>query len=146
MPTRLPMHPSVQDVQEAVYQWMDLLASEQYGEALDRMAHDPRRGWSALLLKDVINGYGLPWSHVGGMIHTVSDRRITEATETRRYEHVEIYEKPLPVQYRVQGCAFIGSAWFDLPLDGTWSDLTASFDIVRAADHSFLELDTIEVL
>jgi hypothetical protein len=145
MPFPLPLSPTVPEVKDLVYRWMDLLAAERYTEALELMAHDPALGWTPELLKDVINGYGLPWSSVGGAVHVVSDRSVTEATETRLYEHVELYTEPLPVHHRVRGWSFIGTAWFDLPLDGQWSDLTAAFDIVRAGDHAFLELDEVHV-
>jgi len=124
---------------------MDLLAQERYAEALDMVGHDPTLGWTPELLKDVINGYGLPWTEVGGTLHVVSDRRITEAIETRRYEKVDLYAKPLPIQHRIPRWSFVGSAWFDLPLDGHWSDLTATFDVVRAVDHSILELNEVQV-
>jgi hypothetical protein len=145
MPLHLPKQPSVSDVRDAVHHWMDLLASERYAEALDVVAHDPKLGWTPELLKDVINGYGLPWSSLGGTVHVVTDRRHAEASETRLYENVDLFDHPLPIRHRIPGFVFIGGAWFDLPLDGKWSDLTASLDIVGAADHSFLELEEIQV-
>lgn len=129
-----------------MYQWMDLLAQERYAEALSLVDHDPKQGWTPELLKDVINGYGAPWSHVGGSIHKVTDRMAAEATETRAYEDVELYPQPLPLRRRNPAHVYIGHAWFDLPLDGTWSDLTATFDIVGTRDHAYLELDDVHVL
>ena len=39
----------------------------------------------------------------------------------------------------------IGQVWFDLPLDGEWSDLTATFEIQRAVGGVQLVLNDIHV-
>jgi len=40
----------------------------------------------------------------------------------------------------------VGQVWFDLPLNGVWSDLTATFDIKLDGEALYLELDDIHVL
>ena len=40
----------------------------------------------------------------------------------------------------------VGSIRFDLPLDGEWSDLTATFDIVEEEGGLVLRLDDVHVM
>ncbi len=36
--------------------------------------------------------------------------------------------------------------WFDLPVNGEWSDLTATFQILRHGDALVLQLEDIHVM
>jgi hypothetical protein len=39
----------------------------------------------------------------------------------------------------------VGEVWFDLPLDGSWSDLTATFDLQERGGALVLVLQEIHV-
>lgn len=53
-------------------------------------------------------------------------------------------EDPYAHHHR-SGVIVIGNIWYDLPLNGYWSDLTASFDVLRYPDYLTLELQEIHV-
>lgn len=40
----------------------------------------------------------------------------------------------------------MGHVWFDLPLDGVWSDLTATFDVCKEDGQLVLELVDVHVM
>jgi len=56
---------------------------------------------------------------------------------TPRHE-VERFDSPTPA-------GDIGEVWFDLPLNGVWSDLTATFAIYPLEDKIVLALNQIHV-
>jgi hypothetical protein len=59
----------------------------------------------------------------------------------RRFD-VSWFDRPV-------GCgwgASVGHAHYDLPLNGTWSDVTASFDIIETEEGLALALDDVHVL
>ena len=40
----------------------------------------------------------------------------------------------------------VGEIFYDLPINGEWSDLTATFKILQAKDYVTLELNEIHVM
>ena len=60
---------------------------------------------------------------------------------TPRHE-VDRWESP---RRREGGEEALGEVWFDLPLDGEWSDLTATFEVRRGEAGMWLVLREIHV-
>ena len=99
-------------------------------------AHDPCYAWSASLIRQVIEGYGLPESHPAGPFRVTP---LTDAKGGPRPRHeIDRYDKAAP-------SGAIAEAWFDLPLNGEWSDLTATFAVYPIGDELVLCLNEIHV-
>lgn len=48
-------------------------------------------------------------------------------------------------QMIVHDHSIVGKVWYDLPLNGEWSDLTATFNILKSESHIVLELNEIHI-
>jgi hypothetical protein len=126
--------PSDEEILTAVEVWIDDLAAEDYQAAFERTAHDPYQAWSADLVRAVISGYGLPEAHPSGEVFVVSRRVDAPGQPAHRL-----------VDRAAATPDEIAEAWYDLPLNGAWSDLTATFSVQRRAGHAVLVLQQIHV-
>ncbi len=116
-----------------VEEWIDDLARGDFAAAFARTKHDPYYGWTPELIERVIAGYGLPEPHPSGARYAVTSRASARGhPHTREVER----ETSLPVVARVH---------HDLPLNGEWSDLTASFRVERGASGMDMFLEEIHV-
>lgn len=143
MAIKLALDATPTEILKTVEAWVKLLEQEDYQNAYAYTEHDEYYQWTPDLIKEVIYGYGLPELHPSGEIFKITD--INQAsTEHRKPSHeVNYYEEPLP--YEEKEAEIIGQVWYDLPLNGEWSDLTATFQIVRREAHLTLELAEIHV-
>jgi hypothetical protein len=135
---RFPVSASDTDLFAVVKQWAEVLAAEQYEQAYGMTAHIPYYRWTPDLIRQVIEGYGLPEPHPRGPF------RVTPSAQASgdRYELVaERYEEPIPSG----AIGAIGEIRFNLPLNGEWSDLTARLTIHPVEQHLVLCLDEIHV-
>lgn len=128
------------DVLDAVAEWAALLAEDDYSAAVE-FTHRPHPSgssgdWTPELLRTVIRNYGSvdPWPD--GRTFRVTP--LDEATGDRQPDH--------SVDWWDRGAEIVGSAWFDLPLNGEWSDLTATFEIHRIETGLALVLDQVHVM
>jgi hypothetical protein len=135
-------------VRVVVEQWVGLLVERKYAEALALLATrrpllDPpstETGWTPELLAQVIQNCSL--------VQPREDRRTFAVTpiatamgDGPRFE-VTWFERPV-------GCgwgASVGHAHYDLPLNGAWSDVTATFDILDTEEGLALALDDVHVM
>lgn len=92
-------------------------------------------------MKRVILNYGPPDARGDGKTFKVTPMDRAPARPEHAYQEVERLESPPP-----KDPALIGSVLFDLPLNGAWSDLTASFDLIRVKEGLALRLDDLHVL
>jgi hypothetical protein len=133
----LALSASDEEILAVVRLWVSLLASQDYQSAFELTDHSAE--WTPDLIRQVIEGYGLPdpkRTH-----HRVTP--IDQASGGRQPEHeVTRSGKPFALD---GGDELIGDVLFDLPLDGSWSDLTATFDIRRSRETLWLVLDQIHV-
>ena len=115
--------------------WCDLLAKQRYAAALAAVhgGAEPNH-WNPELLEKVINGYGLPEPHPCGEVFVVTER----TTAKGKQHHREIQREDF-------GDPHIGDLWYDLPLNGEWSDLTAAFDLKRDGSQLGIVLDQVHV-
>lgn len=139
--TELPLDATDEQILNLVHQWVDLLAQERYDDAYALTAHDSYYEWTPGLMEAVITGYGLPEPASNGQIYRVTPEGTAAGGPIPRHE-VDRYDGGLIAQtgeYRV------GNVWFDLPLNGEWSDLTATFALNVRNDRLVLVLKDIHV-
>jgi hypothetical protein len=117
-----------------VEDWIDDLARGDYASAFERTKHDAYYRWTPALIEQVIGGYGLPKAHPSGVRFTVTPRDLARGRPYHR--HVEREGARLPVVAWLQ---------YDLPLNGQWSDLTASFRVERGLEGLTVVLEDIHV-
>jgi hypothetical protein len=123
-----------EELLQLVGAWIDDLARGDYESAFARTKHDPYYGWTPALIERVIDGYGLPEPHPSGVRYAVTDR--AAARGTPRLRHVDREGVRSPVIARVE---------HDLPLNGEWSDLTASFRVEQTVEGVKIFLEEIHV-
>lgn len=132
----LPPTAADADILGVADRWAAALAAEDYGAAYGMTAHEPDFAWTPALIGNVINGYGSPEPHPGGPFR-VTDLETAKGGPAPRHE-VQWFD-PVAIAGR------LGVVWFDLPLNGAWSDLTATFAIWRPEDQIVLALNEIHV-
>lgn len=132
-----PISASDEHLLKGVITWVDLLAEGRFGDAFNLTAHDSHYAWTPDLIRSVIAGYGLP--HEPGE-HEYRISRVSEVKEssTPRWE-VDRWRDAEPN-------GRVGFITLCLPLDGEWSDLTATFEILQNDGRLVLVLDDIHVL
>ena len=123
----LPSTATRRQILGVVRSWVALLAEERYADALRMFRR--RSHWSAALMKTVIQNYGSAHPRSDGKRFKVT----TSAGAPGRRPHHHVRRD-------------LAEVWFDLPLNGAWSDLTATFDIVRHRRGLTLRLDDIHVM
>lgn len=117
--------------------WVDLLSEQRFPEAYNLTAHYNDYVWTPDLIRSVIAGYGAP--HEPGN----HEYRISKVSTAK--------DGPLPRmkvdrwQDAEPNCRK-GFVHFDLPLDGEWSDLAATFEVVETNEKLVLVLQDIHVL
>jgi hypothetical protein len=123
-----------------VEEWIDRLAEERYDDALRLVA--ARSHWTPDLLRKVVEGYGLAEPHPSGAAFKVTSPRTARKSSTSplsQNRRVQRWITPNPANA-------IGIVEYDLPLNGSWSDLTALFDLKLVGSELALELDDVHVL
>jgi hypothetical protein len=111
----LPRNASDSQILDAVRAWADALAAEDYAGALalvDALPH-----WTPELLQTVVTNYGSVDAMRDGSTYRVTPLDAARGGPSPRHEVDRDGDRI--------------SVWFDLPLNGAWSDLTATFDVVR---------------
>ncbi len=130
----LPAEASDQEILDTVREWVEFLAEERYDEAYHffvNTEHNPRN-WSPQLLKTVIQTYGF---HDKREFHRVTPVEKTTGGVKPRHDI-----------HRDDDNDQQGFIWFDLPLDGKWSDLTAVLTFHANNKRLSIELESIEVM
>jgi hypothetical protein len=122
-------------------QWVAALAAGDFDGAFAMTAHDPYYAWSPNLMRRVIAGYGLPEPTPDGVEHRVTPEATAQGGPTPRHE-VTWYSEPRAL---ADGRRVVAQVWYDLPMDGAWSDLTATFEVLRDTTGTVLVLNEIHV-
>lgn len=131
---RLPSDPSDEQILAHIDAWVDLLAAGDFASAFALTDHDDYYQWSPELLRQAIAGYGSPASHPSGKTFSVSPRNSAVGGPPRRVVD-RVFVPP-------GSLAFVE---YDLPLDGAWSDLTATFRVEHRQGASSLVLQEVHV-
>ncbi|MGK5037592.1 hypothetical protein [Janthinobacterium sp. LB3P118] len=132
----LPAAPSDSHILAIIDAWIADLARGDYACAHARTAHDAYYGWTSALLRAVIEGYGSPEPYADGSVY-----RVTPATLASGAPQERCVERPTGQD----GGAALAEARHSLPLNGVWSDLTATFRVEHAAPGVRLVLQEIHV-
>ena len=133
----LPLYASDREVLAAVREWVNLLVEERYEDActfLFQEGDDPY-AWTPELLKTLITNYGSLY---------LDDSE--ETFKVTSLEHAHGSRVPQHYVNRIEPDEPEGFVWFDLPINGEWSDLTAVLDLTIVDDMLVLELDSLEVM
>jgi hypothetical protein len=117
-----------------VESWIDDLAQGDYESAYSKTDHDPYHQWTPRLMRAVVAGYGMPAPHRSGTVFRVTSRD----TATGEPHHRTIYRHEIPAPA-------VAEIWYDLPLNGAWSDLTATFRVETRGATSAVVLQEIHV-
>ncbi|MDN2678444.1 hypothetical protein [Janthinobacterium sp. SUN033] len=132
----LPSAPSDTQILDIIDAWIADLARGDYACAHARTAHDAYYGWTPTLLRAVIEGYGSPQPYADGTVY-----RVTPAAQASGAPHERCVERPASED----GGVPIAEARHALPLNGAWSDLTATFRVEGTALGATLVLQEIHV-
>ena len=132
----LPAAPSDTQILDIIDAWIADLARGDYACAHARTAHDAYYGWTPALLRAVIEGYGSPEAYADGSVY-----RVTPAAQASGAAHERCVERP-DCQ---DGGAALAEARHALPLNGAWSDLTATFRVEGTALGARLVLQEMHV-
>lgn len=135
----LPLTASDEELLDAVREWVTLVVRGDFNAASEFVyeAKPGREGeWTPKLIEQVIRNYG--------SIDPFPDGRTFEVTPlaTATGDLTPCHE----VQRDDEHEASSGYIWFDLPLNGEWSDLTATFEFRPLDDSLVLVLDQIHVM
>ena len=102
-------------IREAIHKWILLLADENYEGASEFLFHEKDYPWPPELLKEAITDYR-------AYENQVETTRITDP----KYTH-DGNEPRQDVTLSSFNPDYVAEAWYDLPVLGKWSDLTATF-------------------
>lgn len=136
----LPASATDEQILQIARDWAEALAHDDYQAAFEMTAHDPYYKWTPDLMRTVIQNYGSIDPLADGAICRVTPLDTAKGGPIPRH----VVERR-PGSADTQGTHQIGSIMFDLPLDGEWSDLTATFGIQSSDDTLHLVLNEIHV-
>jgi len=128
-----------------VRRWCDALSSEDYETAYGLTAHRRAAGWTPELLKQTIETYdGYERTSQKWFKLTSLETASSPIGEPEPRHEVDFHSfSGKPTEF--DGMILRASIWFDLPLNGAWSDLTATFDICSCGDKAVVILDQVHV-
>ncbi len=126
--------PTDSEIFTVVESWVDDLAREDYDTAYSRTEHNPYYGWTPDLIRAVIEGYGLPELHPCGEVFKVTARQFAKGKQ--HYRTVDRTDIP---------DSSLAEVWYDLPLNGEWSDLTVTFRLELRGGTPVIVLEQIHV-
>lgn len=140
---KLPLAASDSDILMIVRRWCEKLVMEDYDAALSIVKHQAYM--TPALLRTLVETYGSPDPPVEG-----EHRYKVTPLESARYRPGdEPVNNPFPrhiVERNPDEVRAPIEVWFDMPLDGYWSDLTAIFDVVQEDGMLVLMFDDLHVM
>lgn len=129
----LPLDATDEAILAAVREWVTLLAAERYQEAYDHLYPGSQPGRSPQMIQTLIQNYGSLDPPPSGAVSHVTPLETAHGGPEPRHD-VWRYDDPTS-----------GYVWFDMPVDGAWSDLTATFDFHPLGDALVLKLSDLHV-
>lgn len=140
---RLPIDCSDEDILAVARRWTERLAAEDYAGAWEMLMHRPGEVWAPTseILRARIVHYGSPVPIPGEPICVVTP--ITSATGQRWLRLPDLIRYPKGNPHRPSG--WRGRLDWELPLNGEWSDLVASFDLLDAGGELAFVLGALRV-
>jgi len=134
---RLHRNASSEEILAVVKEWCRVLDQEDYETAYSMTWHSPKDHWTPKLMKDAISTYGCVIPRPDGQVFKVTPCETGVGNLIPRHE-VDWRDK--------ERSGIAGDVWVDLPLNGEWSDLTATFYLRRWDECLVLELNEIHVM
>lgn len=135
----MPLEASDQEILDAVKAWVGLLIEERYTDAYDFLYHEERPSrWTPQLIATMIQNYGSLEPPEGNEVFKVTsleDVKVDPPEFMPLRHDVHRYEDEAE-----------GYIWFDLPLNGYASDLTATLDFLVRENHIVFTLTDIHVM
>lgn len=126
---RPPHNPSDEDILHFVEAWIDDLAGGDYEAAFRRTEHDPYYQWTPDLIRLVVQGYGSPEPYPCGTVFNVTQRATARGGPPQRIVDRDVVRPHS-----------LAEVLYDLPLNGKWSDLTATFRVEQRGEGSAVVL------
>lgn len=120
-------------VTAAVEAWVLLLAASNYQAAAAYLTQEANYPWTAEMLQQIIVEYS---ERARAENPTVTDPH--DATGGPSPRHDVRIDSPNP--------DYIGEIWWDLPISGRWSDLTATFRLKAHQNGAVLILEDLRVM
>jgi hypothetical protein len=121
----VPCDATHEDVLEIIHAWIDLLAADDYETAFAHIGEWSLQGeWSPERLRAEIKAYRSPLYYSGVEEFTVTDWRTAQGGNSAPMQEVQWHEPSDPTE-------LVGTASYDLPLNGKWSDLRANFILYK---------------
>ncbi len=160
----LPLEASDQEILDAVREWVELLIEERYTDAYEFLSHEKSpNNWTPELIAALIHNYGSPEPRDGNEIFKVTsleDAKVDPPKYMPLRHDVHRYRDDDPEDFvwlleaGKETKLFLrdlpenpgGYIWFDLPLNGYASDLTATLDFRVVNTHFVFELNDIHVM
>jgi hypothetical protein len=160
---------SDQEILDAVREWVGLLIAERYADACAFLHHedDPHLPhWTPELMRTLIQNYGSLESRHNDEVFKITSleeakvdppKHMPPRHEVDRFQDdhsegsVGVIAGGKTTEIHSSDTArrqttFLGSVWFDLPLNGYWSDLTATLDLRVLNNQVVFELNDIHVM
>jgi hypothetical protein len=133
---KVDLSASSEEVLNALGVWLNALDEEDYEKASKMLYWPPwSKGWSADIIKRLIVNYGAVDPRKDGQVFKVTDPNIAQGNpdnSVRRFSQTE--------------SGAVGDVCYDLPLNGEWSQVTATFRLYRIGDEMGFGLEDIHVL
>ena len=162
----LALDSSDEKLLEAVREWVSLLIEERCEDACAFLCNGTSsRQWTPELIATLIENYGSRTSWHEGEIFKVTSLEEAKADPPQHLPPCHDVHRwrdedsegviwsleggkqiPIPMSDFPVHHDYIGYVWFDLPLNGYWSDLTATFDLRVLNGQVVLELNDIHVM
>lgn len=139
---RLPLDCPDADILAAAEEWTARLAAEDYAGAWDMLLHKVKEVWAPTpdALRTRIRDCGCEVATPGEPLRVTP---VATATGTRWLRLPALTRTQEGDTYR--GAGFRGRLDWQLPLNGEWSDLIASFDLVEDGDELVFALAALRV-
>lgn len=147
----LPINANDDEIRQLVVEWNRLLSNEQYKEAIELFSSYGEKTWSPEQLEKTISGYGIPCNSDDETLLLLLNEWGVEKFVMSPI-HIEKIDSSIEVDrdnlYGMNPNEYLGMVhFFDIPLCGYLSDLTARFNIRRVEEEKIiLELIDIHVM
>jgi hypothetical protein len=162
----LALDSSDEEILEAVREWVNLLIEKRYQDACAFIRNGTgARHWTPELIATLLENYGSRTSWHDGEVFEVTSLEEAKANppkhlpprhDVHRWREDDSEGEvwllkegrriPIPISDLPAQPDYLGYVWFDLPLNGYWSDLTTTFDVCVLNDQIVLELNDIHVM
>jgi hypothetical protein len=115
------------EILDVVHRWIDALAREEYESVADALGYARAFGRPKQeCIREAIQGYRSATYYPGIERFIVTDWRTARGGNQNRAQEV--------VRYKPNSTGLVGAVAFDLPLNGSWSTLTADFVFFEGSD------------